>query len=928
MLPNPNIQDRLSEDIHLLGDILGKVIRQQAGIDIFGLEEHLRALTKARRMDADPAIDISLTRLVDRLSLSEAENVARAFTTYFELINIAEANHRIRVTRTRERETGASPQPESIREAVAALWQSGVDEYDMARLLQRLRIELVFTAHPTEAKRRSILGKLQRIGDILYDLETRSLLPRERETLVQHIRAEVASLWLTEQTRTTRPKVTDEVRTGLYYLETTVWRVMPDIYRALRQAVAEYYPHLAPPERFLTFGSWMGGDRDGNPFVTAEVTAETLRLHRGLAIEQHKHVAQQLSRSLSLSNRLKPVSAEMLSDLDPYLQAPTEHVAFLNERYPHELYRLRAAVLSDDLTEASDDPARNRLLGLTAAPLPRLRRLPDLLTPLQIIDQSLRQAGALDVAEAELADFLTQAQVFGLNAARLDLRQESSYHTVVLAELVARLGISDQFTQMNAAERAALLTHLLTEPIPDLTALSGLSPQAAETLALFQVLRRAVEFYGPETIGPFIISMTRAAADLLAVLLLAYWHGLDRRADGGPGGLAIAPLFETRADLQAARATMSDLFTHPIYRPHLAALGEHQIIMIGYSDSNKDAGYLAANWELYEAQENLAACCRQHGIHMTLFHGRGGTVARGGGPMKRAILAQPHGTVDGRFRITEQGEVLYERYAAPDITRRHLEQVVHSVLVASSPARQSAIAPAWRQALAELSAASYRVYRHFVYETPDLVHYWQEATPIRELSQMRLGSRPSKRAVSDDPLAYLRAIPWVFSWMQSRHVLPGWYGLGAALEGYAATPERLVALRDMYTHWPFFSAVIDNAQMSLAKADMGIARLYAGLVSDEGVRVRVFGKIAAEYGRTQNWILRLTGQRDILDNEPVLQRSTRLRNPYVDPLNFIQVRLLREYRAQHDPESAEATRLLDAIFLTINGIAAGLKNTG
>lgn len=922
------ITDRLSEDIHLLGDILGQVIRQQAGVEIFGLEEHLRALTKARRSDADPAIDASISRLVERLTLDEAEDVARAFTTYFELINIAEANHRIRVNRAREEAHYPHPQPESIRAAVAELWRSGVEESAMARLLERLHIELVFTAHPTEAKRRTVLSKLQRLSRALYTLETRRLLPREREALLANIQAEVTNLWLTERTRTTQPRVTDEVRTGLYYLESTLWEVVPDIYQALRQALAEFYPHLTPPPRFLTFGSWMGGDRDGNPNVTAGVTAETLRLHRGLAIERHRRAAQRLSRSLSLSDRLRPAGPDLRTYVAQRLTAPPEHVAFLYERYPSETYRLGSALLAADLAEASADPVRNRLLGLTQAPLPRLRTAQDLQARLAPMEAGLRQAGAHSLVEAELTPLQTQVAVFGLAAARLDLRQESAYHREVVHELLARLHITPNYQTLKVEERSALLTRLLQEPPPALDSLYPLSAKAEETLALLQVVGRAIHFYGREAVGPYVISMTRSAADVLELLLLTVWRGLNRRTDGGAEGLPIAPLFETRADLEGAAATMQQLFEHPIYRAHLNALNGEQTIMIGYSDSNKDAGFLTANWELYQAQEQLTAVCRAHQVVLTLFHGRGGTVARGGGPMTRAILAQPPGSVQGKFRITEQGEVLYERYAAPAIARRHLEQLTHTILLASSPQHAPPVHETWRAAMHTLADIAHRLYRGFVYESPDLVRYWQDATPIRELSLMRLGSRPAKRAASDDPFAFLRAIPWVFSWMQSRHGLPGWYGVGSALAHYAATPDALLQLRTMYQQWPFFQAVLDNAQVSLGKADMGIARLYATLVPDPALRQRVYDNIAAEYERTRHWILRIADQRDLLDNEEVLKRSIRLRNPYVDPLNFIQVRLLRDYRAQPDPDNPEARRLLEVIFLTINGVAAGLKSTG
>lgn len=919
--------DPLSQDIHLLGDTLGRVIRRQAGLPIFELEERIRALTKARRVDPLPELDAYLTELVAGLDVRQAELAARTFTLYFELINLAEEQHRVWVLRQREREAHPRPLRESIATAVAELKQMGVDEFEMADLLARLHVELVFTAHPTQAKRRTVLSKLQRISEALYELRVRDLIPHEEAALLQRMVAEVTGLWVTDRSRTDKPSVTDEVRTGLYYLDTVLWDVVPQIYASMAQALATHYPSLSPPERFLTFGSWIGGDRDGNPHVTAAVTAETLRLHRGLAVEKHRAAMRTLDRSLSVSDKLVEIDPAVQAELDA-ASARSEHVAFLQKRYPNEPFRIWSANLKADLAEASRGDMVARLQGLSNPPL-RLRRREDLLAPLMQMDRALRQIGLERMVDVDLAQLLHQARVFGVHAARLDIRQYSEFNTAVLHELLGRLHLHDGFAGLEPAARAALLAQLLQEPIPDLAPLTGLSLEAQETVNLFQILARAVNFYGVELIGPYIVSMTRGPEDILAPLLLAYWHGLCLRPDAAPEGLTFAPLLETREDLQNGPAIMTALFTDPAYARHLARAGMQQVIMIGYSDSNKDAGYLAANWELYQAQEALAQTCRAHGVTMTLFHGRGGTIARGGGPANRAILAQPPGSVNGRIRITEQGEIIDEHYSRPAIARRHLEQLVHAVLLNSLPPRyhkRSQPKPKWRAAMDELAAIALRTYRGLVYESPDLLAFWQQATPIAAVSQMHIGSRPSRRA-GQATLASLRAIPWGFSWMQSRFVLPGWYGLGEALAEYGRDPKRLARLQSMYQEWPFFRTLIDNAQISLVKADMGIARLYAGLVEDEALRQRVFGQITASYNLTSTWILQVTGQREILDNDPTLQRSVRQRNPYVDPLNFIQVTLLRRLR-QVPEDSPEAEELIQAIFLTINGIASGLKNTG
>lgn len=925
---NRELQEKLSNNIHLLGDRLGQVIRRQAGIEIFDLVERIRALTKARRADNDERIGAHMQQLISQMTPAEIEQVARSFTLYFELINLAEEQHRVRVLRDRERQAHPRPLGESISEAIERLRLLGVDEFEMRDLLERLHIELVFTAHPTQAKRRTVLAKLRRIAQALTELDARDLTPGEEEAILRELQAEIALLWVTDRSRSDKPRVTDEVRTGLFYFDITIWDVIPQIYAEMARALTEHYPNLTPPPRFLTFGSWIGGDRDGNPFVTADVTAESLRLHRGLAIERHRREVRRLDRFLSVSEKLVDISPELLEALAA-AHTDSDHIAYLQQRYPNEPYRLWAAMLSAELAEASRGDMAGRLRGLSNLPL-RLRRMGDLLEPLELMDRTLRQENLATIAAAGLNQTRYQAQVFGLHAARLDIRQYSTYNTAVLDELLRKLGRASDFGALDGPARAAILTEQFQQPIPDLGQLTDLSEEARETLALFQLIERAVRFYGTELLGPYIVSMTHGPADILAPLLLAYWHRLCLLPDGEPEGLQFTPLFETRQDMRDAEAVMTALFTHPAYAIHLERLGRQQIIMIGYSDSNKDAGYLAANWELYRAQERLAAMCQRHGVALTLFHGRGGTIARGGGPANRAILAQPPGSVNGRIRITEQGEVIDDRYGHPAIGRRHLEQVVHAALLASAPAHYNALPqpkPTWRAAMDELAQLSYQAYRRLIYETPELLVYWEQATPIHEISQMQIGSRPSKRggALSLDSL---RAIPWGFSWMQSRHVLPGWYGVGQALAEYATSLERLTLLQEMYAEWPFFRGVLDNAQISLAKADLGIARVYSELVEDERVRALIWGEIEGAFWLTRQMILRVTEQKEILDNAPTLQISVRQRNPYVDPLNFIQVNLLRRLRQLDDPEGAEAEALRHTIFLTINGVASGLKNTG
>jgi len=907
----------LSASIHLLGTLLGEVITAQERPALFEVEERIRAHAKDRRAGVAGAEE-RLAAEVTALPPLDARGVSAAFTLYFDLVNLAEEAQRVAALRDRERAQHPAAPPESVAEAVGLLKARGMDDPAMHALLDRLTVELVLTAHPTEAKRRTVLAKLRRVGESLHALHRADILPREREEHVGIIRSEITALWLTGRARTVRPAVTDEVRTGLYFVEDIFWEALPRLYRDLEDALGRHYPGLAAPERWLTLASWIGGDRDGNPGVTADITAETLRLHRGLALERHRRSLQDLARRLSLSARRVPPPPALEDWLASRRPLPAR-AAYLDARYTDEPYRLVLALLAADLEAAARDDMTARLLEAT----PHAARvsLADLTRPLDLV------AGALPPALAQdrLWTVRRQIEAFGLHAARLDVREESSRLAAALGELLGALGRGTGFAGGDDRARTETLLRLLAEPVPEIPASLTLAPEAAETWALFRLLARARAVYGSDLLGPFVISMTRGPADLLTVLLLARWTG-------GDAGLAIVPLFETVGDLEAAPRILADLFAFPAYREHLARAGGQQMVMIGYSDSNKDGGYLAANWALYRAQEEIVRVCAGEGVPLTLFHGRGGTVARGGGPAGRAIRAQPPGTVGGRFRLTEQGEVLAARYSDPALAHRHLEQIVSAVLEASAspvPGEDGPDAPPrapeeWRRAMVAMAGAARTAYRSLV-ETPGFVEFWRAATPIDEISRLRLGSRPATRRGPTLAIAQVRAIPWVFSWMQSRFNLPGWFGLGAALAEGGGSPDLL---RTMHRRWPFFRALIDNAEMSLLKADLPIATLYARLDPERARAAALFARIEAEHGRAREAILALTGHRALMDGEPVIQRSIELRNPYVDPLNYLQVEMLRRLRALADPEGPEGEALREVIVLTVNGIAAGLRNTG
>jgi phosphoenolpyruvate carboxylase len=900
----------LSATIHLLGETLGEVIRTQESVALFETEERVRALAKSRRAGEWTAAR-QLADEVTALSTEAARTTACAFALYFDLVNLAEEGHRIRALRDRERARHPEPISESIGETLGRLKARGVTARQLATLLATLRIELVLTAHPTEAKRRTVLSKLQRIGETLRRLDDPDLLPREREAEAAALQAEITELWLTDRTRTIRPAVTDEVRTGLYFVDAVFWEALPRIADELETALHEHYPGLTAPPLWMTLASWIGGDRDGNPSVTASVTAETLRLHRGLAVERHRRSMQDLARRLSISGRRCPPPSALTAWLESRRPLPAR-VANLEARYASEPYRLALALLAADLEIASREDMATRLLDDT--PHQARVTVDEVRTPLDLIAQALPPS----LARGRLRTVRAQVETFGLHVARLDIREESGRLAAALGEILHALGIDRGFARRSEAERRAVVLRQLADaaPKPSEVATAAAGEASAETWRLFRLLARARTVYGAEPLGSFVVSMTRGAADILAVLVLARWAGCSQ-------GLKIVPLFETLDDLVAAPRILGELFALDVYREHLAGCDGEQMVMIGYSDSNKDGGYVAANWALYQAQESVARMCDEHAVALTLFHGRGGTVARGGGPAARAIRAQPPGTLRGRFRVTEQGETIASRYADPALAHRHLEQIVSAVILASSEAAEHPTSSAWRDAMDDMASAARDAYHDLVARTPGFLDYWRAATPIDEISRLRLGSRPAARRAGPMTREDVRAIPWVFSWMQSRFNLPGWYGLGTAL-----AQADVGRLREMHAAWPFFRAILDNAEMSLLKADMGIAALYSDLVPDRGLAAAVFGAIETEYARTREAILRVTGGTDLMDGDPVIRRSVSLRNPYVDPLNYLQVEILRRLRSLPDPDGGEAEQYREVIVLTINGIAAGLRNTG
>ncbi len=916
-------QEQLRATIRFLGNLLGETIIEQEGQEIFAVEEEFRALAKAWRV-GDEAVRDEITRksaqLIDEPQRTLA--VLKAFTTYFQLVNLAEEQQRARILRERQRvaeETGV-PMPETIAQAVRRLHQEGLSADDMRALLANLFISPVLTAHPTEAKRRTVMAKLSAIAAALDELARVSRLPSERESITDRIREEIVILWQSDETRDRRPTVLDEVRNVLYFFETTLFRLVPQIYRALERALAERYPGesfaIGP---FLRYGSWVGGDRDGNPNVVVDVTEEAIREQKESILRHYNVVVDELYNQLSQANTRVGFSQALLDSIAHDFTLVPEEEREVLERFRMEPYRQKLIMMFRRLRATR---ALNEQPWKSGATNPRAYAgAEEFLHDLRLVEESLLQNQGERLAKSRLADLIRAVEVFGFHLATLDLRQHAERHRSAMAEIFERLKLSTDYAALPEAEKVALLSREIASPRP-LTAKLDYTPDTNETIALLRLVPLARERAGECVIQTYIISMTTGASNLLEVLLLARDAGLF-------GTIDVTPLFETIDDLLRAPQIMEALFNNDIYRQHLAARGNHQQIMIGYSDSNKDGGYLRANWMLFRAQQALAAVCEQHGIRFTLFHGRGGSLGRGGGPTNRAILAQPPESVRGRIKLTEQGEVISSRYENPQIAYRHLEQLVNAVMLTSGTRPRFVEQDAWDATMEDLSERSFVAYRSLVND-PLFMRYFNEATPIDQIDRLNIGSRPSRRKATQS-IYDLRAIPWVFAWTQTRVALPSWYGVGTALEGWmnaegaAAAPQRLETLQHMYKEWPFFRIALENVQLGLARADMHIASLYAGLTDDE-VRQGIFDGVRAEFDRSERMVLQVSQVSELLEREEWLQRSIRVRNPYVDPLNFIQVALLQKLRGTVDAEVAAPLRT--AILLSVNGVAAGLQNTG
>ena len=919
----------LSHMVRYLARSLGQVISDQDGPQALALVEKIRSLCKQLRLTPQEDIAEEVASIIADLSLEQLNLLTKAFTHYFGLINLAEKLEQLFHIRESSLLTPQAKREGTLSAAIRLLREQGVPAKKLQTLLDEARITMVFTAHPTESKRPTILDKLHRIGKLAFRLSQEKLLRDETDECRRLLREELVALWQTDEIRQTKPGVLDEVRGHLYYYRETLMRVIPSLYREMETSLAEEYPRtpwsLKP---ILTFGTWMGGDRDGNPFVTPTVSVEAVSLLRQVGLEYTLESMTMLSDRLSSSDRWVQASDALKISLEADAILFPALAENLKHRSPHEPYRHKCGYIREKLLLTLD--YNNRFAdhwrtGLEKPPQGTWYPSPShLLTELNLISESLVQNKGEVLAGGFLADVIRRVEVFGFSMAAMDVRQHSGRHLEALAEIFKLIELTDDYASLSEDMKQSLLIQELRGSRPLVPERANLSPATRETLETFRMIAAIQENLDPTSLQTYVISMTKNVSDVLAVLLLAREAGLF--LNGSHSWLDVVPLFETRDDLRRSGPFMDRLFKTEIYRGHLKRRGDRQEVMLGYSDSNKESGYLSANWALYRAQIDLARAADQHGILLRLFHGRGGSIGRGGGPAGRAILAQPPRTIRGTLKITEQGEVVSDHYGEPDAARHHLEQILNAALRSSFPPKEVLPKKSWEQIMEKLAEFSHRAYRSLVYDHPRFVEYFRRATPISEISQHRIASRPASRKVSDH-IEDLRAIPWVFSWMQSRATLPGWYGLGSALAEYLkADPNGLEQLREMYLQWPFFQQLLDNAQMILAKADLDISRRYAALCPDWELRQEIFGRIEKEYRETFGSIQKVAQVKEMLEKEPQLNQSIKLRNPYIDPISFIQIELIQRLRA--NPGEPLKTQLQEAILMTINGIAAGLKNTG
>ena len=918
----------LNADIELLSGLLDEVLYTHGGQHLLDMVNKIKLMAHSWRMDLNDEtksiMEADIKAEIASLSHEVRQDVIRAYALFLHMINIAEQNYRIRKNNSYEIEDMKTSQPLSIENTVVTLKEAGYSAQDIKEAIPYLSLKLVVTAHPTEATKRTVLDIQKRLGRRLKELDNPFLTEREQKYIKENLLNEVVLLWQTNELHNKKPEVSDEVKNGLYYFDKTFFNVLPDVHREMRVCLEKHFPEEEwSIPNFLRFGSWIGGDRDGNPFVTHNVTWNTLSIQRDLIISKYMQAIDYLIDRYSYCTTRIKVTDDLINLINEkesvYLSAE-EKWSVETEMYRRALTfmrkRLTMVGVLDDIGYKNPD---------------------ELLSELAIIRDSLKLHLPSQDELRRINRFMRQIELFGFHLTSLDVRNHSGEHQLAISEILAKVNITKNYEALSEEEKLNVLSRVLTDPRPLLLTHEDYSDKTREMIATFKTIKKIHDYYGAVAIPTYIVSMAQSASDLLEVLVFAKEVGLYYLSPGGivTSTLNITPLFETIDDLKVGQIIMRRMFEMPIYRHHLALLDHKQEIMVGYSDGSKDGGALTSNWKIYKAQINITKMAEDFNVKVTFFHGRGGSLGRGGNPLNRSIVSQPPQTVLNGVKITEQGEVLASRYLVKDIAERNLEQAASTLLQTTTATLKTSKnedvvyqKPFWIDSLDEIADAAFVKYRSLIFEDEDLFAYFNDVSPINIFVNLNIGSRPMHR-VANPSFFSLRAIPWVFGWMQNRQLIPGWYGAGTGLTTFAdAKEDNLQIMRTLYKEWSHFKTIIDNLHIALTTADMSIGKIYTSLSKNQTAATRIFTNIKEEYERTKEIILKIVEVNEILEHVPTIKNSMARRRLYLDPLNFMQVEMLNAFHNTDEADEKEKTELLTQVLLTINGIVVGLRNTG